>query len=108
MFKVKVTKDLTGIPKRVDGMTKLGQYALVNQVHADNDQYVPRLSSDLANHSHVTSDNKQIVYTEPYARKQYHTQFSKYTTPRTGPYWDRKAKSIHGQSWVNVTKNAMK
>lgn len=108
MFNVKVTKDLTGIPKRVDGMTKLGQYALVNQVHADMNQYVPMLTSDLRNLSSIGLDGESIHYNVPYAQRQYHTQFSKYTTPGTGPYWDRKAKAIHGQSWVNVTKNAMK
>lgn len=108
MKHVKVTKDLSGIPARVNQMTKLGQYALVNQVHADSDQYVPRLSSDLANHSTIGLDGKSIIYNEPYARRQYHTQFSNYTTPGTGPYWDKKAKAIHGQSWVNVVKKAMK
>jgi len=108
MFNVKVTKDLTGIPKRVDGMTKLGQYALVNQVHADMNQYVPMLTSDLRNLSSIGLDGESIHYSVPYAQRQYHTQFSRYTTAGTGPYWDKKAKAIHGQSWVNVVKKAMK
>lgn len=108
MKHVKVTKDLSGIPPRVSQMTKLGQYALVNQVHADSNPYVPMLTSDLRNQSNITADNKSIIYNVPYARTQYHTQFSNYTTPGTGPYWDKKAKSIHGQSWVNIVKKAMK
>jgi len=108
MQHVKITKELDGIPVRVDSMTQLGQYALVNQVHADMNQYVPMLSSDLRNLSSIGLDGESIHYNVPYAQRQYHTQFSKYTTPGTGPYWDRKAKAIHGKSWVNVTKNAMK
>lgn len=108
MLSVKVTKDLTRIPGRLDQMTKLGQYALVNQVHADSNPYVPMLSSDLRNLSSIGLDGKSIHYNVPYAKKQYHTQFSRYTTAGTGPYWDKKAKAIHGQSWVNITKKAMK
>lgn len=108
MKHVKITKDLSGIPARVKTMTELGQYALVNQVHADSNPYVPMLTSDLRNQSNVGLDGKSIVYNAPYAKKQYHTQFSNYTTAGTGPYWDKKAKAIHGQSWVNIVKKAMK
>lgn len=105
---VKVTTDLKGVPVKVNRMTKLGQYALVNQVHADMDPYIPRLSSDLANESYVTPDNKGVIYNVPYARKQFYIQHSKYTTPGTGPRWDEKAKAIHGRSWEQVVKRAMR
>lgn len=108
MIKVNVTKDLSGVPRRVDSMTKLGQYALVNQVHADSNQYVPMLTSDLRNQSSIGLDGKSIHYNVPYAIYQYHTLYDNYTTPGTGPYWDKKAKAIHGQSWINVVKRAMR
>ncbi len=107
-MRVKVTTDLKGVPVKLDRMTKLGQYALVNQVHADMDQYIPRLSSDLANHSNVMPDNKSIIYNEPYAKRRFYIPAKKYTTPGTGPRWDSKALAIHGASWVRVTKKAMK
>lgn len=89
-------------------MTDLGRYAVINQIHADTDQYVPMKKGDLRNQSTVSTDATKIIYHAPYARKQYHTQFTRYTTPGTGPYWDKKAKSLHFKSWLQVAANAMK
>src|SRR5690625_2261155 len=105
---VNIKKNLKGVTKRVNQMTKLGQYALANQVHADSNNYVPFLSGDLRNQSSVSSDNKQITWNVPYARRQYYNVGAKFTTPGTGPKWDKKAKSIHGKSWERITEKAMK
>lgn len=105
---VKITKDLSGVPVKLDRMTELGQYALVNQVHADMNPYVPMLTGDLRNLSNVLLDNKSIIYNMPYARKQFFIQHENYTTPGTGPRWDLKAKAIHGSSWENIVKKAMR
>lgn len=105
---VKVTKDLKGIPIRLNRITKLGQYALANQVHADMNNYVPALTYDLRNQSNVSIDSKTIIYNVPYARPQFYNQYSNYTTPGTGPRWDLKAKAIHGGSWARIAKAAMK
>jgi len=80
MLSINIKKDLSGIPRRVNQMTKQGQYPLVNQVHADSNQYVPMLTSDLRNQSSIGLDGKSIHYNVPYAKRQYHTQFSNYTT----------------------------
>ena len=106
--RVNVKKDLKRIPKRVSQMTKLGQYALANQVHADSNRYAPFLTGDLRNQSTVSSDNKSIVWNVPYARRQYYNYGAKFTTPGTGPKWDEKAKSIHLRSWERITEKAMK
>ncbi|MBM4762709.1 minor capsid protein [Bacillus sp. B15-48] len=106
--RINIKKDLKGVSKRVSQMTKQGQYAFANQVHADSNLYAPRLSSDLRNQSNVTSDNKQVVWNVPYARRQYYNYGAKFTTPGTGPKWDSKALAIHGRQWVNITKKAMK
>ncbi len=108
MFNVKVDVDVKNIPKRVNTMTESGQYALINQVHADMNPYIPMLTSDLRNQSTMALDAKSITYNVPYARKQFYIPHSKYTTPGTGPRWDLKAKSIHGKSWERVTKKAMR
>lgn len=89
-------------------MTKLGQYALANQVHADANLYAPRKSGDLRIQSYVSMDSKQIIWNAPYARRQYYNQFRNYTTPGTGPKWDQKAKAIHGRQWQSIVKKAMK
>lgn len=106
--RVKVTKDLKGVKTRVDKMTKLGQYALANQVHADSNLYAPKRVGDLRRESYVTGDNKQVIWAVPYARRQYYNQFTHYTTPGTGPKWDQKALAIHGRQWQNIVKKAMK
>ena len=107
-MQIKVTKDLSRIPRRVNTMTKLGQYALINQVHSDMNNYVPFLRGDLRNQSTQSLDSKSVIYNVPYARVQFFAQFKNYTTPGTGPRWDLKAKAIHGKSWERVTKRAMK
>lgn len=106
--RVNVTKDLKGIPVKLNRMTKLGQYALVNQVHADMNPYVPALSYDLRNISSIGIDGKSVQYNVPYARKQFFVPAKKYTTSGTGPRWDLKALSIHRDSWIRITKKAMK
>lgn len=108
MVHVKVTKDLTGIPVKVSDMTKVGQYALINQVHADSNKYVPMLTGDLRNQSTIALDGKSIIWNVPYARRQYFNYGAKFTTPGTGPKWDSKALAIHGDSWARVAKKAMK
>jgi len=106
--RVNVKKDLKGIPKRVSQMTKLGQYALANQVHADSNRYAPLLTGDLRNQSSVSTNGKSVIWNVPYARRQYYNYGARFTTPGTGPKWDEKAKSIHLRSWERITEKAMK
>lgn len=106
--RVKIKKNLKGIKPRVSQMTQRGQYALANQVHADSNLYAPMKSSDLRNQSTIAIDGKSVIWNVPYARRQYYNQFSKYTTPGTGPKWDQKALSIHRSQWEQIIKKAMK
>lgn len=109
--RVKVRRNLKGVKTRVNQMTKLGQYALANQVHADSNEYAPLRpnSGILRSDSYVTSNNKQIIWNAPYARRQYYAPGGwKYSTPGTGPKWDQKAKGIHGRQWEKIVKKAMK
>lgn len=108
MAKIKVTKQLTGVEVRLNQMTKRGQHALVNQVYADSNMYVPMLSGDLRNQSSVALDGKSIIWHAPYARRHFYNQMVNYTTPGTGPRWDLKAKSIHLESWRRVAEAAMR
>lgn len=107
MAKVNVEVDVNKIPPKIHGRTKFAQAALVNQVHADMNPYVPALSYDLRNQSNVTSDNRAVIYNVPYARRRFYEPASRYTTPGTTARWDLKAKSIHGKSWPRVAGKAM-
>lgn len=106
--RVSVQKNLKGIPIKINQMKKLGQYALANQVHADMDQYVPKLSGDLRTQSAVSNDGKSIYYNAPYARRRFYEPARRYTTPGTTARWDLKAKAIHGKSWERIVKKAMR
>ena len=106
--RVNVKTDLKGVPKRVSQMTKLGQYALAHQVHADSNLYAPFLTGALRNQSSVSTNGKSVIWNVPYARRQYYNYGARFTTPGTGPKWDEKAKSIHLRSWERITEKAMK
>jgi len=108
MARAKVKIDLKGVKVKTDRMVKQGQYALVNQVHADANQYAPFRSGDLRNQSSISTDGKQIIWHVPYAKRQYYNYGAKFTTPGTGPKWDAKAQALHQDSWIRVVKKAMK
>lgn len=105
--RINIEKDLKGVEVRTQDMVKKGQYALINQVHADSTPYVPMLSGDLRNQSSMAMDGKSIIWNAPYARRQYYNYGAKFTTPGTGPKWDSKALAIHGDSWARIVKKAM-
>ena len=107
-IRVRLNSDLSGVIRRAEDLVRLGQYAFVNQVHADSNIYAPMLSTDLRNQSTVALDGKSIIWNVPYARKQYFNYGAKFTTPGTGPKWDVKAQAIHGVDWIRITKAAMR
>ncbi|MEK3890247.1 minor capsid protein [Bacillus sp. FSL K6-3431] len=107
-IKVKFKSDLDGVKRKASDMVKQGQYAFANQVLADSNIYAPMLSSDLRNQSSIALDGKSIIWNAPYARRQYYNYGAKFTTPGTGPKWDVKAQAIHGASWQEIVKKAMK
>ncbi|ENZ7231728.1 minor capsid protein [Enterococcus faecium] len=82
-------------------------FALTNQAHADMNLYVPKRQGYLRDRSFV--QNNRITYKMPYAKAQYRGYrftkdgkkivFRKYKIPGTGPYWDKKAKTKHIDSW---------
>lgn len=106
--RVNVRSNLRGVEVRARQMTRQGQYALVNQVHADSNLYAPMLSGDLRNQSTIAIDGKSIIWNVPYARRQYYNVGARFTTPGTGPKWDQKAAAIHKRSWLRVAKAAMR
>lgn len=105
--RIKVVGDFKPTIAKINQATKKGQYALVNQVHADSNLYAPKKVSDLRNQSTIALDGKQIIWHVPYAKPQYYNHYKNYTTPNTGPKWDQKAKSIHMREWQRVVRRAM-
>ena len=67
------------------------------------DKYVPRKYGPLADTAVTTSDS--ITYVQPYSHAQYigivnGHPVQNYTTPGTGPYWDKKMMSAEGQDLI--------
>ncbi|WP_321389010.1 minor capsid protein [uncultured Enterococcus sp.] len=106
MAGVRVKVDLAGVNKKLskDNM-KRGKHLMMNQALVDmNENFVPMKDQNLRDSSHVSSDDSGIEWTAKHARKQYYSQFSNYTTPGTGPYWDKKAKGLFMSQWIEVFK----
>lgn len=65
----------------------------------DMQYYVPLEFGPLRASGSVV-DHETIEWTEAqYAGVQYYAQFQNYTTPGTGPYWDKVASGNHMKSW---------
>lgn len=71
------------------------QKFFTNSCYRHMDKYVPRDKGDLRTNVDVQSD--AIIYESPYAKYQYRGMredgshaVQNYTTPGTGPYWDKR------------------
>lgn len=66
------------------------------------DKYVPKREGNLRTNVDIQSDN--IIYQSPYAHAQYigftKGEVKRYTTPGTGPYWDKRMKSVEMKELV--------
>ena len=78
------------------------------------DKYVPLRDGDLRTNVDMSNPN-YIIYETPYARYQYYGiredgthQVSHYTTPGTGPYWDKRMWSAEGQDVLRQVENYMR
>lgn len=73
------------------------------------DKYIPRDEGNLRINKTIYSD--RIVYESPYARYQYYGvrddgthKVENYTTPGTGPYWDKRMWSAEKEKVVEETQ----
>ena len=104
---VNVQVNLKGPKKKLStGNIKAGRYAVANQVLADSNNYVPALDHHLRPSGIAQPDGKAVTWNTPYAKAQFYGKVGKggypvknYTTPGTGPRWDKKAKGIHMKDW---------
>lgn len=80
-----------------------------NTCYKHMDKYVPADQYDLRTNVDL-SNPKQIVYQSPYAHAQYigivnGSEVKNYTTPGTGPYWDKKMVSAEMQDVVKEVQD---
>ncbi len=85
------------------------QRTLTHSCRLHMNKYVPMDNGDLR--TIVDEEPKAVIYEVPYAHTQY-VGFTKgpvinYTTPGTGPYWDKKMWSIEKNSIIKEVQRAI-
>jgi len=90
---------------------------LTNLCYKKMDRFVPMSANDSRGNLRniVELTNKSITYQTPYASYQYYGQrkdgthvVKNYTTPGTGPYWDKKMLSVEKQDIIDKMNNYIK
>ena len=86
------------------------QKFFTNTCYKHMDKYVPMREGNLRTIVDVKSDS--ITYESPYARYQYYGMredgshvVNNYTTPGTGPYWDKRMVSAEMQDVVKEVQD---
>jgi len=86
------------------------QKFFTNTCYKHMDKYVPKDEGNLRTIVDIQSNT--ITYEMPYAKYQYYGMredgthvVRNYTTPGTGPYWDRRMVSAEMQDVVNEVQN---
>ena len=84
------------------------QKFFTNTCYKHTNKYVPKDEGNLRIIVDIKSDS--ITYQSPYARYQYYGvskngKTFNYTTPGTGPYWDKKMTSVEMQDVVKEVQN---
>ncbi len=97
---VDVYINIDGVRQKLSRQNMLaGRRTFANQAMADMNQFVPAKEFILRNTVTLALDGSTINYNTPYAKKQYTIQHKSYTTPGTGPYWDKKAQGLFMSDW---------
>ena len=86
-----------------------------NTCYRHMDKYVPKRNGDLRTNVDLSDPTKIVYESKPYAEIQYYGIIygkkipkEHYTTPGTGPYWDRRMVSVEMQDVVRETQNYIK
>ncbi len=86
------------------------QKFFTNTCYKHMDKYVPMDEGNLR--TNVSIDSDTITYESPYARYQYYGvrkdgthKVQNYTTPGTGPYWDKRMASAEMQNIVKEVQD---
>jgi hypothetical protein len=100
-------KDINGL---IDRNLPQALAILAEQIRADSDQFVPRLTGDLRTFVNVRTNmnEAELIYNSRYAVYQWFGVGMKhYTTIGTGPEWCEVARNRYGNDWVRVLSNGI-
>lgn len=84
------------------------QTFFTNTCYKHMDKYVPMDTGNLRTNVDIQAD--KIIYESPYAHAQYvgivnGSEVKNYTTPGTGPYWDKRMVSAEMQDVVKEVQD---
>ena len=86
------------------------QKFFTNTCYKHMDKYVPKDDGNLR--TNVSIETDKVIYESPYAEYQYYGQredgthkVQHYTTPGTGPYWDKRMVSAEMQDVVEEVQD---
>lgn len=100
---VSVTVDLSGVRQKLSPQAQArGKYNMASRMLSTmNENFVPMEQGNLRAFSHVDQGGDALTWNMPYAKPQYYAPGGwNYTTPGTGPYWDKKAKGVFMNDWT--------
>ena len=112
-YRVKVVMKPTSVIEANLGIETGGRVHkfFTNECYKAMDKYVPMDTGDLRSVVSMSLDGRYITYEMPYATYQYYgSQNGKkwnYTTPGTGPYWDKVMWTAEGQDIVKRVQKYM-
>ena len=102
--------DLSIFNRMIQSAGSLGvKIQVLNQIHQDMEQYVPKRAGFLRSQSFVNGTG--IHYTAKYARAQFYGivnghRVQNYSTPGTSRRWDLRAKAVYKADWQKVAASA--
>lgn len=109
---VRVMVETEKIAPKINRAIKGAQHIIDQQVLKDCNLYIPADTWALRDSSLSASQigEGRLVWNTPYARRQYYGtgfNFSHDKNPRAQALWYEKAKSVHGNEWVEVAQKAV-
>jgi hypothetical protein len=91
------------------------QKFFTNTCYKHMDKYVPKDEGNLRIIVSMDINGNKITYQSPYARYQYHGMredgthvVKNYTTPGTGPYWDKRMWSAEKDKVIRETQKYLR
>lgn len=109
----KVTVDLSRVETKLGpNNIKGAKYAMMNDMLKDMQPFVPSDTGVLQQTGVISADKTALIWNTPYARAQFYgtngkAVFKNYTTPGTGPRWDKRAKSLYMSDWVKAFERGL-
>lgn len=106
---INIKTEFEGIRIGMPQKTKQAQSVLVKEVLKDSNFYIPRDTGALETSSQIASNEKQLSWNTPYARRLYWNpqyNFSKDSNPNARGLWFEAAKAQKAQEWARKVAEA--